>query len=67
MEVKVGNFGVQRIRSQARSTKKSSDEMEHLNLWQAPEILANPSLNDPIALQKADIYSYAIITHEGNF
>ena len=65
MEVKVANFGVERIRSSSRVKKYPSDvEIKYRSLWEAPELLSNPNLKDDRSRQKCDIYSFAIISHE---
>ena len=65
MEVKVANFGVERIRSKSRVTKYPSHaQIIYNSLWEAPELLANPNLKDDRSRQKCDVYSFAIICHE---
>jgi len=64
LAVKVGNYGVQRLRQQARIFRKDEDYLCRLQLWQAPEILNNPSESDVPTLQRADVYSFGIIAHE---
>ncbi|CAG5098647.1 Oidioi.mRNA.OKI2018_I69.XSR.g15855.t1.cds [Oikopleura dioica] len=64
LAVKVGNYGVQRLRQQARIFRKDEDYLCRLQLWQAPEILNNPSETDVPTLQRADVYSFGIIAHE---
>lgn len=64
MEVKIGNYGIQRIRAKSRAERRNEVYMEELMLWEAPEILKNPAASDISVLQKADVYSYAIIAHE---
>ena len=64
MEVKVANYGIQRIRSMARRERRPENHLEYIMLWEAPELLNNPVTFDTGVLQKADVYSYAIIAHE---
>merc|ERR1719223_2229844 len=64
LAVKVGNYGVQRLRQQARIFRKDEDYLCRLQLWQAPEILNNPSESDVPTLQRAEVYSFGIIAHE---
>ena len=58
MEVKITNFGIQRLRGKARLERHDTNYLERLMLWQAPEIIKNPNLTDNFTLQKADVYSF---------
>ena len=58
MEVKITNFGIQRLRGKARLERHDTHYLERLMLWQAPEIIKNPNLTDNFTLQKADVYSF---------